>query len=429
MSSVLHSVLQFSRILSRHDRTFPRCTIQTIAPAKELMSETRLNKPLYKEEKEEYQPTPRQPKASILGRSAAIFLDIMLLRLVFATLVRFLPDPILALGPVAPWVGLLLGWVYFGIGFSHITLGRTLGKLILRVQVADIAGPDLSVGRALYRAAVLLWPLPVLLALRMIAESYANTDPTSIFTTIEVFGWMLILGWALGNLGFAALDPFGRGVHDRLADSIVINAELEPGPVGEYLAEARVAAQSAPMRRSVTSLGFALAISLAFAAASSMEVMRQLRDLDPAARERAQAMIDEDYGRAWPVPPRDDTPTTGVLPVNFNFRKRGRLDVDAIKADANSTATLDRLISATMGPGFIDELQQYLSSANLDSARRGEGMTSMPTTMRFDMSYAEYADLFFAAEAHPVYSLTRDVDIPTTVTESLPGDAPTSGTL
>lgn len=393
------------------------------------MSETRLNKPLYKEEKEEYRPTPRQPKASILGRAAAFFLDIMLLRLVFATLVRFLPEPILALGPVAPWFGLLLGWAYFGIGFSHITLGRTLGKLILRVQVAEISGPDLPVGRAFYRAGLLLWPLSVVLVLRMLAENFANTNPTSIYTTLEVYGWMLTLGWTVGNLGFAAMDPYGRGVHDRLADSIVINAELEPAPVGEYMADAREAAQAPPMRRSITSLGFAMAICLAFAAASSMEVMRQLRDLDPAERERAMAMIDADYGRAWPVPPRDDTPTTGVLPVNFNFRKRGNMDVDAIKANTNTTATLDRLISATMGPGFIDELKQYLSSANLDNARRGEGMTSVPTTIRFEMSYAEYADLLFAAEAHPVYSLTRDVDLPTTVVESLPGSEATTRTL
>jgi uncharacterized RDD family membrane protein YckC len=387
------------------------------------MADVKLNKPLYKDE-DFTPPSPRQPRASILGRGAALFLDIMLLRLVFAVIVRFAPDPVLALGPLAPWLGLLLGWLYFGIGFSRITLGRTLGKLILRVQVADISGPDLPLGRSFFRATALLWPLAVLLACRLVAEKFANTDPTSPYTTIEVFGWMLILGWALGNLGFAALDPFGRGVHDRLADSIVINAELEPAPVAEYLASAREAATQAPVKKSVTALGFAMAICLAFAAASSMEVMRQLRDLSPADKDRARAMVQPPYGRAWPAPPKEDTPTTGILPVNFNFRKRGKVDVAAIKADTETTRTLDRLIGATMSSGFAQELQEYMSSANLDRAKRGEKPTSAPEKLKFELGYAEYADLFFAAETHPVYTIGRIVDIPTTATKPLESAPP-----
>lgn len=380
------------------------------------MADLQLNKPLYKDSDDDFkQPTPRQPKASLIGRGAALFLDIMLLRLLFSVVVRFAPDAALALGPLAPWAGLLVGWIYFGVGFSHVTLGRTLGKLITRVQVADIAGPDLPVGRAFLRATLLLWPLAAHLALRTVAEHFANTDPVSIYTTVEVFGWMLILGWVLGNLGFAAFDPFGRALYDRAANSVVINAELEPEPTAAYLSQVRTAAQAPPLRRSVSTLGFALAICLAFAAASSMEVMRQLRDLTPEERLRAQAMVQPPYGRAWPVPPRDDSPTTGVLPVTFHFRKRGYLDVEQVRTDANSTATLDRMITAvTKGPGFAEEVQQYLQSAAFDQARRAEKPTSAPEAIRFTMGYAQYADFFFASEAHPVYSLSRDVDIPTT---------------
>lgn len=385
------------------------------------MADIKLNKPLYndKDSGDFTPPTPRPPKPSLLGRAAALFLDIMLLRLVFAVLVRFLPDPILALGPIAPWVGLLIGWAYFGVGFSHITLGRTLGKLILRVQVAELQGPDLPVGRAFYRAAVLLWPLPVLLALRLVAEHFANTDPTNIYTTVEVFGWMLIVGWGFGNLMFAGFDPFGRAVHDRLASSIVINAELEPAPVAQYMTDARAAAARPLIRKSVTGLGFALVVCMAFAAASSLEVMRQLRDLSDEERQRAQAMVHPPYGRAWPAPPTDDTPTTAVLPVTLNFRTRGKLDIESIKAEGNPNQTLERIIGATLSSNFTNELRDYLNSANFDRARRGEQATSIPERLKFDVGYAEYADLFFASEAHPVYTISRTVDMPTTVAQTL----------
>lgn len=384
------------------------------------MADVQLNKPLYKEEgKESFTPPiPRQPRASLVGRGAALFLDIMLLHLLFGGIVRFVPDIPLALGPLAPWMGLLLGYLYFGFGFSHITLGRTLGKLITRVQVADIAGPDLPVGRAFLRAALLLWPLPVQLLLRMIAEHYAGTDPTSIYTSVEVFGTMLIVGWMLGNLGFAAFDPFGRAVYDRAAGSVVINAELKAEPVGAYLADVRGASQAPPLRRSITALGMALTICLAFAAASSISLMRQLRDLTPTARERVHALVVPEFGRAWPAPPLNEASTTETIPVSFHFRKRGVMDVAALKADPATTATLERLIANTTGPDFMDEIRDYINSANMDRLKRGEGMTSPPRSIQFELSFVEYADMFFAREAHPVYTLSRSIDLPTSVTET-----------
>lgn len=377
-----------------------------------MAEEVSLNKPLYKDDGE-FQPTPRQPKSSIIGRGAALFVDWMLLRLLFSSIVRFFPDPVLALGPVAPWVGLALGWIYFGVGFSHITLGRTLGKLILRVQVADLKGPDLALGAAFVRSAVLLWPLPVLLALRLAAEHYANVDPTSAFTAIEIFGYMALLGWLFGNLMFAAFDPFGRGVHDRLANSIVINAELEPAPVGEYLAGAREAAAFPPVKKSITSLGVALALCIAFAAASSLEVMRQLKDTPAEEKARMQALLVPGYGHAWPVPPPEDAATTSTVPLNFQTRKRGRLKVEQVKADA-TTSTLNRVIDATLNSTFADKMQEYLASANMDRMRRGEQPTSAPEYLNFELAFTEYADLFFAAEAHPVYTISQKVDMPTT---------------
>lgn len=386
------------------------------------MAEIKLNKPLYKTDADgdSFKPTPRPPQASVFGRTAALFLDIMLLHLAMGLVTRFIPAIPLTLGPLAPWVGLLLGYAYFGFGFSHITLGRTAGKLITRVQVTDLSGMDISTRQAFVRAGLLLWPLPVHLLLRTISEYYGNRDVTSIFTTLEVFGTMLIAGWALGNLGFALFDPFRRTLYDRLAGTIIINAELEPEPVAEYLREARTAAALPPRKPSITSLGFAMTICLAFAASSAVSAMMVLRDASPDDIEQASAMISPVYGRAWPARPSDDNPTTGVLPATYQFRKRGYRDVEQIKADPEAHEALDRLIAATTGnPRFIDMLKEFLTSDSVDRMRRGEDLTSVPLKLRFELSFTEYADLFFAREAHPVYTLTKDVDMPESVTKIL----------
>jgi len=384
------------------------------------MAEIKLNKPLYKtdDEADFTPPIPRKPQSHLLGRGAALFLDIMLLHLIFAAVVRFVPEVSLALGWAAPWLGLALGFLYFGFGFSHITLGRTMGKLITRVQVADIAGPDLPLGRAFARAGLLLWPLPVQLVLRMIAENAANQDPTNIYATLEVFGTMLILGWVLGNALFAASDPFKRTVYDRLVNSIVINAELEAEPTAAYLADARQANQQPPLKRSITGLGLALTLTMAFATASAMSAMTELRDLPEDQRERARAMVIPGYGRAMPAQPLSDPATTHTVAVAVHLRKRTPIDMDALKANPETSATLDRIISNIVSEEYIEGLHKYASAVNLERGKRGELPMQAPSKIHFELSYAEYADLFFARESHPVYTLSRVFDIPTTATVS-----------
>lgn len=389
------------------------------------MADIQLNKPLYKsgDDSSFKQPIPRPPKANIIGRAAAIFLDVMLLHLLFGMIVRFAPAIPLSLGEFAPWVGILLGFAYFTIGFSDITLGRTMGKLITRVQVADIAGPDLPLNRAALRAALLLWPLPVQIVISRIAEYHAANDPTSIYTTIEVFGIMLIIGWILGNLVFASLDPHGRTVYDRLAGSVVINAELEQEPMAAYMAEVRTANQQPPQRRSILGLGFALTGCLAIATVIAMNLMTQLRDLTPEQRSRAEDMVLPGYGRAMPAPPVNNPETTATVPVSFHFRSRSPIEVSALKADPATSATLDRLVNAVTGPQFIGHIREYISSANLERGKRGELPMDLPSNIQFEVSFVEYADMFWAREPHQVYTLSRKIDIPTTLTQmSTPGD-------
>lgn len=384
------------------------------------MANIELNKPLYKAEddKEFVPPTPRQPKPSLLARGAALFLDVMLLHLVFGFTVKYLPQVSLSLGWLAPWLGLLIGYVYFALGFSHVTLGRTLGKLILRVQVCDSRGPDLSVGRAFIRAAALLWPLPVLLVLNMLSERSMAADEVTVWGMADVLGTLLLIGWLAGNFAFTALEPFNRSVHDRLAGSIVINAELEAEPVAAYLAEARPYVSRAPRTVSIVALGTGVMLCLAYGAVSLSSINKEIKNMSVETSQRMKGYLIEGYGRPMPWGSDADEASTETIRVDFHYRKRTPIDLAALKSDPRTTAALEWLIADRTGENFAEEFKEFMQAANAKRAR--EGMTPMefPRRLAFEVSFVELADLYFARESQVVYSLAKTVDMPTTFTET-----------
>jgi hypothetical protein len=196
--------------------------------------------------------------------------------------------------------------------------------------------------------------------------------------------------------------------------------------VGEYLAEARAANVQPPFKKSITTLGLAMTMCMAFATASSMSVMRDLRDMTPEQKSSARAMVLPGYGKAMPAAPLTDENSTKTLAVAFHFRSRSPIDLATLKKDDTASATLERIVTETMGPQFIDDLQKYMSATNLERGKKGELPMAPPDKMHFELSFAEYSDLFFAKESHPVFTVSKDVDIPTSVTQL--NDTGTSGT-
>src|SRR5689334_21089261 len=124
------------------------------------MSEVQLNKPLYKSGGDGQAPNrpvmPRPARASMMPRMGAILLDILLLHFAYLLLIKLAPGVTVALGKAGPWLGLFVGWIYLSVCGSHITWGKSLGKLVMRLQVSDVNGPDLPLPRAALRAALLL---------------------------------------------------------------------------------------------------------------------------------------------------------------------------------------------------------------------------------------------------------------------------------
>lgn len=90
-------------------------------------------------------------------------------------------------------IGLLLGFLYFGIMNSRIAGGQTLGKRLVGLQVVDRAGIPVSVEISMLRSLLLI---------------------------------LLEIGGFLGLL-VAALHPRKRGLHDMIAGTYVIRTAAQ----------------------------------------------------------------------------------------------------------------------------------------------------------------------------------------------------------
>jgi uncharacterized RDD family membrane protein YckC len=135
----------------------------------------------------------------------------------------------IALGIV---VGILLrysepGGQLFGLAFQLVsgivlvaTLGATFGMMVLRMRVVSLGAPDRAApgwSVALVRYLVAWWPELLLLVL-------------DAFFDIEDLTWMgsLMQIWLIVCFVPVLLDPARRGLHDRVAGTVVIDAARPP---------------------------------------------------------------------------------------------------------------------------------------------------------------------------------------------------------
>ena len=204
------------------------------------MAEIQLNKPLYKESTPASgPPAARGPRPSPFARFGAFLVDVLVLHGVFLAFIKLAPSVAIRAGSAGMWIGLALGWLYFALGFSRVLGGRTAGKLVLRMRVADIAGPDLPFDRAALRAALLLWPAALYLALVRYGESRFDPSVLSITPMAHIVALGAIVGWLAGNCSHCTAEPFGRAWWDRMAGSAVVNSDSAGEAQAEFLRVAR----------------------------------------------------------------------------------------------------------------------------------------------------------------------------------------------
>jgi uncharacterized RDD family membrane protein YckC len=167
---------------------------------------------------------------ALLGRRVAAYLvDILLLFTVLAPagqLILWLvgtetPRTGPAIGRMILWNFSLPAWLYFILS-DRSAAGATPGKRLIKIQVRDVSGKRLSIGRALARTAVKLLPWELV----HVSAFALSTDLTQ-FSRTQVIGVAAANVLTIVYLGVAVATSGRRSVHDYAAGTLVRSATAD----------------------------------------------------------------------------------------------------------------------------------------------------------------------------------------------------------
>jgi len=126
------------------------------------------------------------------------------------------------LGENGLFVGLLITFLYTGILQSNIGQGQSLAKKMLRIQVVNMDGTYLSLPKSFLRysvIALIFYNTWIWMALTSLFPFLNSIVLQAVFTYFVVF---LFLGVTI----LLVFHPLKRGVHDLLANSMVVRKDM-----------------------------------------------------------------------------------------------------------------------------------------------------------------------------------------------------------
>lgn len=393
------------------------------------MAELKLNKPLYSDgggsstpprgdspggggAQQPPQRPPRPPRPPLWMKVAALGIDLLLLHGAALLVLKLAFPAVVSLGLWGPFVGLAVSALYFTIGYSSITEGRTIGKLVLRLQVADPVRSVLGSGQALLRSLLLVWPLVVYAAISLQVERMA--DPKLLAPQpmlIQMAGFAVAAAWYVGNFFHAWFDPHGRTWIDRLARSVEISTEASDEEIQGFLRSARESADPARSRRALTALVVTVVAIVALDAALSYMLLKQFRILTDAQRAEMLRERESVAVPGFPLPiqmaPEEeptgvDDETTRPVGVQFQYRRRTPFTPEEVKGVPEALTAVDRITSA---------VASAISHKARESTATIQGMPPQNEKAKVQVGFAQYGDLFFAGQAVNVYSEGRTLDL------------------
>ncbi|MBX7244112.1 MAG: RDD family protein [Candidatus Sumerlaeaceae bacterium] len=382
------------------------------------MAEVQLNKPLYKSDSRpssgtggappsggtpaQRQPLPpRGPKPGVMSRAGAILVDILALHAILLLIIKLQPAHVVSLGEGGPWVGLAVGFLYFTIGSSSITRGRTLGRILIRTRVSDAAGPDLPLHRAALRTLLLMWPLAVYIALNQMSEEAMSQEHFGPDAYRYVLGIALCAGWFAGNLFFSMIELHGRTLYDRLAGSVVTATDAQPAATQDFFVALRTTDDLPRRNRALVVLS---ACTLGLTGLVFYMLYVQTRDYNNeppekrAERERMQTVLHVPGFRFTfsPGSAADEVTSTSqgdaqTSPAAYRFVRRGPINPADLRANPEIMRMPD-----TIADFVREEIRKALADGKIKE--------DMPPKVRFRVGFAEVADLFFASAEFEVFS-------------------------
>lgn len=178
---------------------------------------------------------PKLPVTGLFARLLAFLLDIFLIISALHLISRHMPDVLWAMGEWSNYLGGILTFGYLVFFNGPFGKGRTIGKMILGIQVTDYDGNPPTYRQAIIRTVVLIPVLVLSPVVELFGPSTsAMQDYVKTLFTLFPF-WAIILGTVLT----LAFNPFKQGLHDYFAETLVrpIGGKGEPVPSFEDLAQ------------------------------------------------------------------------------------------------------------------------------------------------------------------------------------------------
>jgi uncharacterized RDD family membrane protein YckC len=151
-------------------------------------------------------------------RVIADFFDFAIISIFGLLLSVFAENWLMTLGGKGAWIGLLICSVYFVPMQSRFGDGQSFGKRLMNIQILDLQGQPLSLWSSFLRYLVVSF-VAYFSVLSGIIDLKPDSTLNSIVPPILLTIWLLAF---FGCYILMPLHPLKRGLHDLIANSIVV---------------------------------------------------------------------------------------------------------------------------------------------------------------------------------------------------------------
>lgn len=167
---------------------------------------------------------PALPVPGFWGRAGAFLVDGAVLILVFYMAAHYAYDKLYTSRQLWQFVAAAIVFVYFWVGSSSLTQGRTVGKAVFGYRTVAREGGAPPAGRAAARSALIQ---TMVLAYVLFRNMLHITDPTFDVLVVLMILHCLVLAFAASNAVFCMLHPKKTSLHDLWTQTAVVRSESE----------------------------------------------------------------------------------------------------------------------------------------------------------------------------------------------------------
>ena len=161
---------------------------------------------------------PKLPVAGLMIRLGALMIDIIVVLLAIWSMSRAFLPAVLASQDAYPYITSGFFFLYFFLLNGPLGGGRTVGKMLFRLQVTDYDGNPISYRQSIIRTAVLF---PTIVTVPLASTILGDRESMFEFYLYQLIGSFPLIAVFLTTLIIIPFNPFKQGMHDFLGKTLV----------------------------------------------------------------------------------------------------------------------------------------------------------------------------------------------------------------